>query len=689
MGFLEQCGLVKMDFLGLKTLDLIKNTVDIIRGKGGDFADFTIEAVPEDDKRTYDMLSGEENEGVFQFEKNWWKEILREAKPASIEELTALNSLGRPGPIQFIPQFIASKWGRQAIEYPDPSLEGVLKETYGVIVYQEQVMQVARTIAGYTIGQADLLRRAMGKKKKEIIDKEKIPFISGALKQGFSAETAGRIYDILVPFADYGFNKSHAAAYSVLSYRTAYLKANFPAEFMAANLTNEIGAADKDKLPEYIEVSRRMGISLDPPDVNRSDKLFTVVEGRIIYGLRAIKGIGDAPAGLITAGRKAGGPYRDFIDFLTRIDIKALGKKVVELLIQTGAFDSIMGAGKNRATLLHNMERAIEYIQTIKNEKAYGQTSLFEDSGDAEYAPFIFEEQSEFDRLEMLETEKSLIGFYFSGHPLDQYKDAWQGAVTLDLSQSSFKARGENEVILGTIQSLRVLTTKKGDPMGYATLRDYRGEMECTIFPKVWKEIRDKFPLNGIAALQGRLEKPDPSRGRERPNFLVDELLDLDELEERYRGIAQKTAEIRVMEEERQAEQERREKDLFPDLPPPAEDYAEEDPEMGASFFAEEPEMEDAELNSLSPAVFQPPASPAGDEAAEVHIRLNEGAAHREEGLYPLRDYLLDHPGSCRVYIHVPQGRGEAVILSASPFRSADADALDDYTAVAKVWVTR
>ncbi|MDR3173885.1 MAG: DNA polymerase III subunit alpha, partial [Treponema sp.] len=506
MGFLEQCGLVKMDFLGLKTLDLIKHTVEIIHGRGGEYASFDIEKVDELDPPTYAMLAEEQNEGVFQFEKPWWKEILRKAKPASIGELTALNSLGRPGPMKFIPQFIESKWNPRLIKYPDPSLEEILKETYGVITYQEQVMQVARIVAGYSMGKADLLRRAMGKKKKEIIDAEKEPFLEGALQQGYSRERAGEIYDILVPFADYGFNKSHAAAYSMLSFRTAYLKANFPAEFMAANLTNEIGSADKDKLGEYIEVTRRMGLAIDPPDINRSRKNFTVAEGRIVYGLKAIKGIGDIPAEEIIQGRKDG-PYKSFMDFLNRVDIKTVGKKGVELLIQTGAFDSL---GQSRETLLGNLERTVDYAQNIKDESKYGQASLFGDTGEKLYPDFAFDPFPAKSREEKLRLEKELMGFYLSGHPLDSCKEAWERYVHLDLGNLEGSAGGPC-VLIGILKGLKPITSKSGKPMAFATLADYRGEVDLVFFEETWVRCRDSLGEEEIIALKGKL---DTKRGK-------------------------------------------------------------------------------------------------------------------------------------------------------------------------------
>ncbi|MDR1637171.1 MAG: DNA polymerase III subunit alpha, partial [Treponema sp.] len=515
MNFLETCGLVKMDFLGLKTLDVIKHTEELIRNRGGQYGDFNIENISEsgtpESEAVFKMLSEGKSFEIFQFESEGMQSILKQAKPGRLEDLIALNALYRPGPIDSIPQFIESKNGQRAIEYPAPGLEPILKETYGVITYQEQVMQVAQVLAGYSLGQADLLRRAMGKKKKEVMDKEKARFIEGALRQGYKPEEADKVFELLAPFAGYGFNKSHAAAYSVLAYQTAYLKANFPAEFMAANLSNEIHSTDKDKLSECIDEARKMGLAIDPPDINRSDKLFTVVEGRIIYGFLGIKGLGEGPAEEIVKGRGEG-PYRDFMDFLDRVDIKAVGKKVVELLIQTGAFDNLAAGpgqsrkdGQNRGILLGNLEKAVEYVQNIKDEKKFGQASLFGDTGEKEYPDFLFEPFPETSREEKLRLEKELIGFYFSGHPMDEYREIWQKIVKVDLGNpESFKTG--SCILVGIIKSLKTIVTSKGDRMAFATLADYNGEIEVTFFSRAWEKCGDQVEVDKVAILRGKIE---------------------------------------------------------------------------------------------------------------------------------------------------------------------------------------
>ena len=527
MNHLEKCGLVKMDFLGLKTLDVIKHTEELIRRRGGKLADFNAETIPEDDKATFKMLGEGQSFEVFQFESDGMRDILKRVRPGKVEDLIALNALYRPGPMANIPRFIESKNGRQAITYPDPSLEEVLKETYGVIVYQEQVMQVARIIAGYTIGQADLLRRAMGKKIKEILDKEKVPFIESAVKLGFPRAKAGEIFDMLIPFAGYGFNKSHAAGYSVLAYRTAYLKANFPAEFMAANLTNEIHSANKDKLSECINEARKMNIAIDPPDINRSGKLFTIIDGRIVYGLLGIKGIGSAASDEIVCCRQEA-PYRDFIDFLNKIDIKVVGKATIEKLIHTGAFDSL-DIGVSREKLLGNLERAVEYAQNLKDERQFGQSSLFGDSDEKEYADFIFDEHPPSSQSDKLKNEKQLIGFYLSGHPLDEYRDLWRRAVKVDLGKTETGSLDPadlgNHILIGVVKSIKVVNSKSGK-MAYASIEDYNGAIEMTFFSRVWEVCRDRVEEDKVLIIRGRI---DYLADKDKYSFIADSLIDFNQ----------------------------------------------------------------------------------------------------------------------------------------------------------------
>jgi DNA polymerase-3 subunit alpha len=528
MDLLEKCGLVKMDFLGLKTLTLIKHTLDLIRKRG-----IVIEEdrIPEDDSKTFALLGEGKSTSVFQFESSGMQGILKQAKPSCMEDLIALNALYRPGPMEYIPQFIDSKMGRTPITYPDPCLEPILKETYGVIVYQEQVMQVAQRIGGYSLGQADLLRRAMGKKKLEVMVKEKEKFIAGAVKNGFKAEDADRIFEILIPFAGYGFNKSHAAAYSVVAYRTAYLKANYPAEFMAANLTNEM--ADTDKLTEYIGEARSMGLEVLPPDVNRSDAYFTVSEGRIVYGLLGIKGVGEGLARAVVEEREKRGPFVSFIDFVERIGTQAMNRKTLECLAMAGCFDG-MSAGEGtagnvtRRCLVLNVERAASYVSAKEEAGRYGQASLFEGSGEEEYPPFALEPAEEYPRAELLRIEKELLGFYFSGHPMDEWKRLFERCSDADLSHPERSSPDRVYILVAMLKEFREIITKSGRKMAFGSVENPSGTIEIVVFADTLERFRDRFEVDSVLFLRGKIDL-----SRDRPSFKVEDFSDPDALTEK------------------------------------------------------------------------------------------------------------------------------------------------------------
>jgi len=517
MDLLEDCGLVKMDFLGLKTLTLLKNTEKLVKIKN---PGFSTDKIPEDDDLTFKLLGNGKSICVFQFESSGMQGILKQAKPDSIEDLIALNALYRPGPMQYIPQFIKGKNVKSSIVYPDPSLEDTLKPTYGVIVYQEQVMEVARIIGGFSLGKADILRRAMGKKKVKEMDKMKIEFIEGALKKGYTSKKAEEIFEMLVPFAGYGFNKSHAAAYSVIAYKTAFLKANYPAEFMAANLTNEINTQDKMTL--YINETKNMGINILPPNINLSYKNFTVSGGDIVYGLVGVKNVGASAVEQIVKAREEKGEYSSFIDFLEKVDLKSVNHKVLESLINCGAFDIFE---ENRATLMHNLENVLEFVTKIKAQSMFGQTSLFDSNDETALPSFVIEKIQEYPVLEMLNSEKELLGYYFSGHPMDNYKQIWQKSVTLNLNHADKAMPDRKYTIMGTITSSRIITTKKGQQMAFLQIEDYQGSMELIVFPKIWQEKSSYLSIDSIVGFSGKI---DTSRGD--PKFLVDEVLRPEEM---------------------------------------------------------------------------------------------------------------------------------------------------------------
>ena len=498
---IEECGLVKMDFLGLKTLTLIKHTVELIRKK---IPDFDINKIDDTDKKTFDMLDKGDSKCVFQFESDGMANILKREHPTTIEELVALNALYRPGPMQFIDQYIDSKLGRREIEYPDPCLKDVLEETYGVIVYQEQVMKVAQIIAGYTLGQADILRRIMGKKKKEALAAELVKFKAGAVKNGFTEEHAEEIFHILEPFAGYGFNKSHAVAYSVVAYQTAYLKANFPAEFLAANLTNEMG--NPAKFSEYLNLAPKYGLKILPPSINKSDKHFNVSDGDIIYGLAGIKGVGEGVVEQIVKEREANGPYKSFMDFLSRQADGVVNSKTLESLIKAGAFSDL---GTDGATLLANLDEAMKFDKTSREATAYGQLSLFGDDTEA-FGEFEMRQVEPFSLVEKLQMEKEYLGFYISGHPLDTYAEQIAACVRTDLSDPNTITLGAETSLIALVTSDRMVVTQKTkDKMGIYTLQTKEGEVDAVAFPSTYEVIRDRIEKDHVYGFRGTFGKRD------------------------------------------------------------------------------------------------------------------------------------------------------------------------------------
>ena len=561
MDIIEPCGLVKFDYLGLKTLSLIRYAEDIInKHKKPDEPVFKTENVSETDSETFDMFGRGDSVAVFQFESPGMQKILRQVQPRCIEELVALNALYRPGPMDYIPQYIDGKWKPETVHYPDPCLEGLLKETYGVMVYQEQVMQVSQKIAGFSLGGADMLRRAMGKKKPEVLMGKKKEFIEGAIKNGFTEQHAADIFEIMIPFAGYGFNKSHAAAYTVLAYRTGWLKCHFPAEFMAANLTNELTSTDG--VPFYIAEARRMGIPVDPPDINKSDVRFDVVDGHIVFALMGLKGMGEEAAKAIVQERTEHGDYKSFMDFLERVvplqvvskndegkELKrsVINSKAIEVCIRTGAFDKL---GQNRPTLLNDMDRAVRYVQDKISGSTNGQGDLFGDTDEKVYADFVFNQLDDLPTMEKLNDEMEVIGCYVSGHPLDDYKKVIQNCVTLTSNnieraakesqaekaalaasgQSSWQMRntGKTYTVLGFVHGLHPFRTKKGTDMAFAKLTDYNGEIDLTFFPKTWEAVRSQVQDGKIAAFKGKVDG-----SREQPSFIVDSIEDPSVLKER------------------------------------------------------------------------------------------------------------------------------------------------------------
>jgi len=415
MGCLEQVGMLKVDFLGLRTLTVIKHTMDLLKQRG---IELDIDRIPFDDMKVYELFSEGRTFGLFQFESAGMREYLKKLRPTCIEDLVAMNALYRPGPMDNIPAFIKRKHGER-VDYHEPRMEPILKTTYGVIVYQEQVMKIASTIAGFSLGKADTLRRAMGKKKLAVMEKMRNEFIEGAGNNGVKAGKANEIYDLLIKFASYGFNKSHSVAYAYIAYQTGYLKAYYPAEFMAANLTSERG--EIKRVVELVSEAKKMDIEVIPPDVNTCTEYFSVTEGKITYGLSALKSIGEKAAAEIARARREDGPFTSIFDLTSRVDLRMVNRKALEALIYAGAMDSLEG---NRCQKFYAVDTALKYGQRYQDEKNASQVSLFGASnGQVVMNEPPLEELADWNKQMKLEKEKEFIGFYLTGHPLEPFRD--------------------------------------------------------------------------------------------------------------------------------------------------------------------------------------------------------------------------------------------------------------------------
>lgn len=482
--YVEQAGLVKFDFLGLKTITVIKRAVDMINIQDGTAPD--IDEIPLDDPKTYTLLQKAETMGVFQVESAGMRDALRRIRPDRIEDIIALVALYRPGPMANIPVYADVKNGVAKPEYPHAMLENILKETYGIMVYQEQVMEIGKVMAGYSLGGADLLRRAMGKKIKEEMDKQRSIFVEGSIKNGVSDEDANRVFDLMAKFADYGFNKSHAAAYALISYQTAYLKANHPIEFMAASMTYDIG--NTDKLCLFRQELERMGITLLPPDVQRSYKDFAVEvlpDGKkaIRYALSAIKGVGAHGMSLLVHNRNENGKYQDLADFFRRVDYGSCNRKTLENLAKAGAFDTL---SPNRAQLIANIDLLMGYGQRLQAEKASGQVNLF--GGDDQNSLPALRKVQNWDSMTKLQEEFSAIGFFLSAHPLDQFKVILERLQIVPILELSWRARGASMTrfrIAGVVLSTTVKKSKSGNTFAFVQLSDSSGVIEMMVFSEV------------------------------------------------------------------------------------------------------------------------------------------------------------------------------------------------------------
>lgn len=497
---LDTLGFLKMDFLGLKNLTLIKRVITLI--KKNHTIDVDPAHLPLDDQATFDLISRGDTTGVFQLESSGIRDVLRRLKPACFEDIIAVNALYRPGPLGsgMVDDFIERRHGRQEIVYLFPELEPVLKETYGVIVYQEQVMKIASVIGQYSLGEADILRRAMGKKKADVMAENRAIFIKRAIEASFDEKRAGDLFDLMAYFAGYGFNKSHSAAYGMIAYQTAYLKAHYPIEFMASLISLE--SRDPEKMAEYIQETRGMSINVLPPDINNSDLDFTTRNNEIRFGLIGIKNVGEMGIHNCLNERAKNGIFKDLLDFCIRCDLRTCNKRFIESLIAAGAFDGLPG---NRAQKTNALEKIIDRALEKKSAQETGQIGLFDftasnkTSSDSE--TYIFEPANEWSTNEKLEKEKELLGLYLSAQPLDGYKKqiSW-------LRTTPFIRVPESSGIItcvGFMKNHKIITTKKGDRMAFAELEDYTGKAEITIFPKLFSRVLDTFASHTIFLVRG------------------------------------------------------------------------------------------------------------------------------------------------------------------------------------------
>ncbi|MGB2888564.1 MAG: DNA polymerase III subunit alpha [Candidatus Acidiferrales bacterium] len=489
MNALERIGLLKMDFLGLTTLTVLDDAVGMIRQNHPNHKDFELSGIPLDDATTYALFARSETTGIFQFESHGMRDILRRYEPTRIEDLTALNALYRPGPIQggMIDDFIARKHGKKKVTYDLPELEAILAETYGVILYQEQVMQIANRLAGFSLGEADILRRAMGKKNREEMASQREKFLTGCHARKIPAKKAERIFDLMAEFAGYGFNKSHSCAYALLAYQTAYLKAHFPVEFFAALLTSETG--NSEKVVKYINEARGMGIRVLPPDIHESGLYFTPVGDAIRFGLAAIKNVGENTAKAICEARGRCANFQHFHGFCEAIDPKYLNKRVLESLIKAGALDCLKAS---RARLWAAIDEALAHGQRVSHQRSVGQHGLFL-SGEThvrpDWARVVLPEAEDWPEEQQLAGEYATVGFYMSGHPLDKYAGRLKELKAVELGTFEGWRHGEEIAVAGIIVQSRPMRSRKGARWAILTLEDRTGVVEALVFPEAFQRL--------------------------------------------------------------------------------------------------------------------------------------------------------------------------------------------------------
>ncbi|MEX0610199.1 MAG: DNA polymerase III subunit alpha [Balneolaceae bacterium] len=499
---IEYAGMLKMDFLGLKTLSILKTAISYVKENFG--TEYNLDDIPLTDEKTYKLFQQGSTAGIFQFESDGMRKYLKDLKPKDINDLIAMNALYRPGPMQFIPQYIERSHGRETVEYPHEDLRALLEPTYGIMIYQEQIMKVAQQMGGYSLGEADVLRRIMGKKKPELLPPEEEKFVKQAIAKGYDKDVAKDVFDKMALFAGYGFNKSHSAAYSVVAYHTMYFKANYPAEYMAAVMTHNM--SDIKKVASFIEECQRMGIPVDPPNINTARGKFRPKEGRVQYGMSAIKGVGSSAIQHIVEEREEKGDFVSIFDFAARIDLKVCNRRTLESLILAGAFDTL---NDNRAQLLDSVEDILSYAARKQEEIRLNQGNLFGGGGNgAAFQEPKLRDIQRWSQIERLNKERELIGFYLSGHPLNRFKEDIRLFGKQDLHENSLSRLRERDDIrfIAIVTGVKKVFDKKGRPFAFLQVEDLNDSIEVIAFSSVYDQYIGVLETDNVLFIDGHMD---------------------------------------------------------------------------------------------------------------------------------------------------------------------------------------
>lgn len=525
---IESAGMLKMDFLGLKTLSILKTAIQYVKENYG--IEYNLDDIPLDDEKTYEMFQQGATGGIFQFESDGMRKHLRHLKPSGLNDLIAMNALYRPGPMQFIPDYIKRKHGEEKVVYDHDDLRDILEPTFGIMIYQEQIMMVAQRMGGYSLGEADVLRRIMGKKQPELLPPEEEKFVRQAVEKGYDKKTAKMVFDKMAMFAGYGFNKSHSAAYSVVAYQTMYFKANYTAEYMSAVLSHNMG--DIKKVSFFIEECQRTGIPVDQPNINTAEGKFAARNGRVQYGMSAIKGVGSAAIDQIVKERIENGEFKSIFDFSSRIDTRICNKKTIESLSQAGAFDTLH---ENRAQLLASIDDVLSYASRKQEEKRLNQGSLF--GGPGSGSDFLSEpnlrECPPWTNIERLNNERELIGFYLSGHPLDKHKEDAELFASHSLAESELETVNDRDpvTVIGIFTEVKKIWDKKGRPMAFVQIEDLNGSTEVLIFSDVYDRHQGMIAPDTVVLLEGVISKRDGT-----PKIIANSLERVENLREKFQS---------------------------------------------------------------------------------------------------------------------------------------------------------